>query len=135
MNRFGSASAFGLGLPFLAQVLLEKFGHAMTLRIYGIGIVSSSTRSYFDGNGTSLTGYESTQFVLVGPFLPLLKPRLPSKIMSKEECKFDFSVLKKITFASASISNVFQGLVFFLPGIYLPSTYTPPPSRNTHPSS
>jgi len=43
MIRFGSASVFGLGLPFLAQVLLEKFGHAMTLRIYGVGIVSSST--------------------------------------------------------------------------------------------
>jgi len=39
IRRFASAGAFGLGLPFVVQILLDRYGHAITLRVCGINIV------------------------------------------------------------------------------------------------
>jgi hypothetical protein len=38
--RFGSAGAWGLGLPFIVEQILNRFGYATTLRAFAVGIVS-----------------------------------------------------------------------------------------------
>jgi hypothetical protein len=60
------------------------------------------------------------QFVIVGPTLPLLRSRLPSRTTSAIQDNFNVGVLKKKAFFMVTFSNFFQGLAFFLPGIYLP---------------
>jgi predicted membrane protein len=61
--------------------------------------------------------------------LPLLKPRLPAKIFSSEEIKIDTKVFAQAIFISSTFSNIFQGLGFFLPFIYIPcKTLSPPDS-------
>jgi MFS family permease len=61
------------------------------------------------------------KFILVGPTLLFLKPRLPTTMHHHSEAKLDTSVFVNPLFLSASFSNIFQGLAFFLPFIYLPS--------------
>ncbi|KAH8751427.1 major facilitator superfamily domain-containing protein [Hyaloscypha finlandica] len=65
----------------------------------------------------------STQFILVGPMLPLLQPRVLSLVHTNtpSETSFDTTVFTNPLFYSASLSNIFQGLAFFLPFIYLPT--------------
>jgi MFS family permease len=53
--------------------------------------------------------------------LLFLKPRSTPTMHHSSEAKLDTSVLAKPLFLSASFSNIFQGLAFFLPIIYLPS--------------
>jgi MFS family permease len=60
-------------------------------------------------------------FLLVGPTLLFMKPRLPTSMHHPSEAKLDTSVFANPLFFSASFSNIFQGLAFFLPYIYLPS--------------
>ncbi|PMD60225.1 MFS general substrate transporter [Hyaloscypha bicolor E] len=98
---FGAAGLCGLGLPFAIDKLLHTYGYVMTLRIYAVAI-----------------------FVLVGPALPLLQNRLSPDISCFEETNPDTAIFAKVPFLSMTLSNVFQGLVFFLPGIYLPSYAT-----------
>ncbi|PMD60380.1 MFS general substrate transporter [Hyaloscypha bicolor E] len=97
---FGSAGAFGLALPFVVERLLHSYGYATTVRAFAIGI-----------------------FILVGPMLPLLKPRLLPLVHTNtpSETTLDTTVFTNPLFYSASLSNIFQGLAFFLPFVYLPS--------------
>jgi hypothetical protein len=63
-----------------------------------------------------------SQFVLVGPTLPLLKGRIPpEQIVS---CNVDRRVFTKTIFFTMSFSNLFQGLVFFLPSIFIPCKFS-----------
>jgi hypothetical protein len=39
VSRFGSAGACGLGLPFIVERLLQKYGYATTIRAFALGIV------------------------------------------------------------------------------------------------
>ncbi|KAH6718038.1 major facilitator superfamily domain-containing protein [Leptodontidium sp. MPI-SDFR-AT-0119] len=93
-----AAGTGGLGLPFLLQVLLEKYGYAMTLRIYAVATV-----------------------IIVGPAILLVRSRTRHLPKPPKAEKIDYSVLKKPIFASLSICNFLQGLVFYLPSIFLPS--------------
>ncbi|KAH7370445.1 major facilitator superfamily domain-containing protein [Rhexocercosporidium sp. MPI-PUGE-AT-0058] len=96
--QLSAAGAGGLALPFLLQVLLEKYGYDMTLRIYAVGTV-----------------------IIVGPAILLVRSRTRHMSKPPKAEKIDYSVLKKPIFASLSICNFLQGLVFYLPSIFLPS--------------
>ncbi|KAE9364850.1 MFS general substrate transporter [Stipitochalara longipes BDJ] len=111
---FGSAGTCGLGLPFIIEKLLHNYGHATTLRAFAVGM-----------------------FLLIGPVLPLLQPRLapPNQTPSTT---FNTKVFTNPLFYTASFSNTFQGLAFFLPFLYLPSYATSlglTPTQSTLPLS
>ncbi|KAF4549902.1 MFS-type transporter-like protein 24 [Elsinoe fawcettii] len=96
-------SATGLSgtvLPLLAETLLQRYGHRTTLRIMAV----------------SLT-------ILTGPLIPFLKPRLPSSSHTSSP-KTDWTFLRSPLFHIYSLSNILQGLAYFLPALYLPSTAT-----------
>ncbi|KAL2066173.1 hypothetical protein VTL71DRAFT_2244 [Oculimacula yallundae] len=106
-----AAGASGLGLPFVLQVLLEKFGYAMTLRIYAVATVA-----------------------IVGPAILLVRSRTRHLTEPPKVKKIDYSVLKKPIFFSLSICNFLQGLVFYLPAIFIPSfaaTLSIPPTQRS----
>lgn len=60
------------------------------------------------------------KLVLVGPTLPLVRGRLIRQIDNGIENKINPAVFKTPMFFAVTCSNVLQGLVFFLPNIYLP---------------
>ncbi|KAG8629342.1 hypothetical protein KVT40_003207 [Elsinoe batatas] len=96
-------SATGLSgtvLPLLTETLLNRYGHRTTLRIMAV----------------SLT-------ILTGPLIPFLKPRLPASHHTTSS-KTDWSFLRSPLFHIYSLSNILQGLAYFLPALYLPSTAT-----------
>ncbi|KAJ9635068.1 hypothetical protein H2199_008554 [Coniosporium tulheliwenetii] len=66
---------------------------------------------------------QPVEIVLVGPTLPLLRSRKvkADAVRRPADLQIDFKVLKKPTFLILAFSSLFQGLVFYLPGIYLPS--------------
>lgn len=97
---FAAAGISGTGLPFLMQIALDRFGFANTLRGYALAI-----------------------FGVIGPALPLCKGRLPSKDDEPRQAPH-WRTIKNPLFWLLSFSNLFQGLAFFLPGIYLPSEST-----------
>ena len=87
----------GIAMPFVIELLLKKYGYAITLRAIAIGIV-----------------------VVTGPMLPLLKGRLPASQQSTSQMT-DWSFLRKPLFFLYTISNVFQAMGYFFPSLYLPS--------------
>ncbi|KAH8646907.1 major facilitator superfamily domain-containing protein [Xylariales sp. PMI_506] len=87
----------GICLPFILEWLLSAYGYRTTLRIVAV-----------------------SQFILIGPVLPLLKGRLPpsnNTSMRKSDVKF----LAKPLFYCFAISNLCQGLGYYIPSLYLPS--------------
>jgi len=93
---FAAAGLSGVGLPFLTQWLLERHGYATTLRAFALII-----------------------FVLIGPTLPLCRGRYPPGGVAKWK-RIEFrAVLTSPIFYCFTVSNVFQGLAFYIPGIYL----------------
>lgn len=103
--RFAGTGCSGLVLPFLFEQLLSKYGHRTTLRIWGIVLV-----------------------VLTSPVLYLMKPRLPASATARHPDAMhrpmqwiDWAFVKSRTFHIFAFANFFQGLGYFLPGIYLPS--------------
>lgn len=102
---FAGTGCSGLVLPFLFERLLSKYGHHTTLRIWGIVLV-----------------------VMTSPVLYLMKPRLPVSATTRHPDAvhrpmewIDWSFLKSRSFHVFAFANFFQGLGYFLPGIYLPS--------------
>jgi MFS family permease len=87
----------GVGLPFLLQILLAKFGYQTTLRAVAVA-----------------------QFALVAPILPLIKGRLPDPGNSAMR-RIDFSFLYQPLFYCFALSNLFQGFAYYIPSLYLPS--------------
>lgn len=62
------------------------------------------------------------QVIIVGPAILLIRSRTRHLIKPPKAEKIDYSVLRKPIFASLSICNFLQGLVFYLPSIFLPCT-------------
>lgn len=86
----------GAVTPLSLQALLKKFGHRTTLR--GVAIFL---------------------FVMTGPLIPLLKGR-PGQ-QQNVKLRTDWSFLRSQLFWVYSISNLFMGLGYFFPSLYLPS--------------
>lgn len=96
---FAAAGISGTGLPFLIQIVLNRWGFQLTLRAYAIAIL-----------------------VLIGPTLPLCRGRMRPRKVEGWNIKLDLAMLRDPVFLSLSFSTLLQGLAFFLPGIYLPCT-------------
>ena len=97
---YGGGGISGVVFPFLLEALLSKYGYRTTLRAIAIA-----------------------QFVLVAPFLPLIKGRLPPAHHSQLRM-FDFSFLSQQLFHCFALSNLFQGFGFYIPSLYLPTFAT-----------
>lgn len=97
---YGGGGISGVVFPFLLEALLSRYGHRTTLRVIAVA-----------------------QFVLVAPILPLVKGRLPYAHHSQLRM-FDFSFLSQPLFWCFALSNLFQGLGFYIPSLYLPTFAT-----------
>jgi MFS family permease len=94
---FAAAGISGTGIPFLIEFTLRKYGYAVTLRGTAVAIL-----------------------VLVGPTLPFCRGRIPYTDQVQVSRKVAFrSVFTNPIFYILSISNLFQGLAFYLPGLYI----------------
>ncbi|KXH35049.1 monocarboxylate transporter [Colletotrichum nymphaeae SA-01] len=87
----------GVGLPFLLQVLLSKYGYQTTLRAVAVA-----------------------QFLGVAPILHMIKGRLPPSPHGAMRM-FDVSFLRQPLFYCFALSNLFQGFAYYIPSLYLPS--------------
>ena len=87
----------GVIIPFVMNWGLEKYGFRTMLRAWTITLV-----------------------LLSGPLLLFVKPRLPLS-MSSHTRRFDLRFLRTSTFWVLQAGNIFQGLGFFIPSIYLPT--------------
>lgn len=94
---FAGGGFSGVGFPFLLELLLSKYGHKTTLRAVAVSIAVSTL-----------------------PLLPLLKSRLPVSHGGALR-GLDVSFLKQPLFYFFAFSNLFQGLGYYIPGIYLPT--------------
>ncbi|KAH8883262.1 MFS general substrate transporter [Thozetella sp. PMI_491] len=87
----------GVGLPFLLELLLSKFGYQTTLRAVAVGVA-----------------------VLIAPILPWIKGRLPTSNHIAFRM-MDMSFLSQPLFYCFALSNLFQSFGFYIPSLYLPS--------------
>jgi MFS family permease len=91
------SGASGVGYPFLLEVLLSKYGYQTTLRAVAVAA-----------------------FVLGGPILFMLKPRLPPSHHGALRI-LDFGFAKKPLFWVFAVSNLIQGFGYYIPALYLPT--------------
>lgn len=93
----GASGVSGSVMPFVLQALLAKYGHRITLRAVAVALT-----------------------LLTGPFIPLLKGRLPpSERASIPRIKWTFFL--DPLFWIYSVANLLQGLGYFFPSLYVPS--------------
>jgi MFS family permease len=93
---FASAGISGAGLPLLLEVVLNKYSYVTALRGYAVAI-----------------------FIAIGPTLPFCRGRLPAtKTIARESIDYR-AILTNPIFWALSVSNLFQGLAFYIPGLYL----------------
>ncbi|KAI0465575.1 major facilitator superfamily domain-containing protein [Xylaria cf. heliscus] len=93
----GASGFSGSVIPFVLQALLTKYGYRTTLRAVAVGLT-----------------------LLTGPFIPLLKGRLPPSERTSVP-KINWTFLRSPLFWVYSVSNLLQGLGYFFPSLYLPS--------------
>ncbi|KAI1844421.1 hypothetical protein JX266_009308 [Neoarthrinium moseri] len=96
---FAGGGVSGVGLPFLMEWLLAAYGYRTALRVAAVA-----------------------QAVLLAPFLPLIKGRLPAG--RQEKVPADWRFLRNPQFWILALSNLLQGFVIYIPSIYLPSYAT-----------
>ncbi|KAI0509761.1 major facilitator superfamily domain-containing protein [Xylaria bambusicola] len=93
----GASGVSGSVMPFVLQALLAKYGYRTTLRAVAVALT-----------------------LLTGPFIPLLKGRLPSSERTSTP-KISWAFLQSPLFWVYSLSNLLQGFGYFFPSLYLPS--------------
>jgi MFS family permease len=86
----------GAVMPLIIQALLRRYGHQTTLRAVAVALV-----------------------VLTGPLIPLLRGREGQQHTSN--LRTDWNFLEKPLFWIYMLSNVFMGMGYFFPALYLPS--------------
>ena len=87
----------GVIIPFVMNWGLSRYGFRTMLRAWAITLV-----------------------LLSGPLLLFVKPRVPLALSSHTR-RFDLRFLTTSTFWILEAGNIFQGLGFFIPSIYLPT--------------
>ncbi|KAL8662126.1 MAG: hypothetical protein Q9202_005018 [Teloschistes flavicans] len=87
----------GVVLPLVMQWLLNTYGFRTTLRVWAISL-----------------------FLLTGPLLYFVKPRIPNTPAHFTRAR-DFAFILTSTFGVLQACNIIEALGFFLPTIYLPS--------------
>lgn len=98
---FGAAGAAGIGLPFLFQSLLDRFDYSTTLRFYAFVLICCV--------GTPMV-FCRGRYTYTTPNIKAWK-------------NFDWKIMTKATFGMFWWANLFQGIAFVLPPIYLTSKY------------
>lgn len=93
----GASGVSGSVTPFVLQALLARYGYRTTLRAVAVALT-----------------------LLTGPFIPLLKGRLPPSERASVR-KINWKFLQSPLFWVYSTSNLLQGLGYFFPSLYLPS--------------
>ena len=93
-----STGVTGIGFPFVLQALLSRWGPVITLRAFAV---------FF--------------FIATAPLLPLLRARLPTTLPGNFSTAHYLDLFRQPLFHLYSISNVFQGLGFFFPELFLPT--------------
>ncbi|KAI8799410.1 major facilitator superfamily domain-containing protein [Cladochytrium replicatum] len=94
----------GSVMPFVLRALLEAYGYKTTLRAVAIGLAVST-----------------------GPFIPMLKGRIPvlaTRSAAVEENpvpRMNWVFLRSSLFWVYTVSNLLQGFGYFFPALYLPS--------------
>ncbi|KAJ0357539.1 hypothetical protein COL154_010021 [Colletotrichum chrysophilum] len=94
------AGCSGVGLPFLLEWLLAKYGYQTTLRAMAV-----------------------VQFATIFPVIPLLKGRLPVSRQGTLR-KDDFTFFKKPLFYCFALVNLLEALGYYIPSLYLPTYAT-----------
>lgn len=93
----GASGVSGSFMPFVLQALLAKYGYRTTLRAMAVGLA-----------------------LLTGPFIPLLKGRLPPSERATIP-RINWTFFRSPLFWIYSVSNLLQGFGYFYPSLYLPS--------------
>ncbi|KAI1427776.1 major facilitator superfamily domain-containing protein [Xylaria sp. FL1777] len=93
----GASGVSGSVMPFVLQALLAQYGYKTTLRAVAVALV-----------------------FLTGPFIPLLKGRLPPPERANIP-KMNWTFFQNSLFWVYSVANLLQGLGYFFPSLYLPS--------------
>jgi hypothetical protein len=88
----------GAAMPFAVEKLLQTYGYPTTLRAVAVGL-----------------------FVITGPLIPLLKPRLPETTGASASARTDWTFLRSGLFWTYSLSNFAMGMGYFFPALYMPS--------------
>lgn len=96
----GASGVSGSVMPFILQALLAKYGYRTTLRAVAVALT-----------------------LITGPFIPLLKGRLPPSERATIP-KINWSFFRSPLFWMYSVSNLLQGFGYFFPSLYLPSYAT-----------
>lgn len=94
---FAGGGVSGVGLPFLFEWLLGRWGFRGALRIFVV-----------------------VQLILVVPVLPLLRGRLPVSTRATVR-PVDLTFLKNPVFWILTVSNLSQSLAYYIPPLYLPT--------------
>ncbi|KAL8627222.1 hypothetical protein Q9189_007072 [Teloschistes chrysophthalmus] len=93
-----AAGASGIAMPFIIQLLLDKYGYKSTLRAVAVAMV-----------------------VLTGPLIPMIRGRLPPAMQAgAPPTRTDWSFVRKPLFVVYCAANAAQGLGFFFPSLFLP---------------
>jgi MFS family permease len=94
---FGAAGLSGTGLPYLTEFLLRQLGYPNTLRLFALSML-----------------------VVVGPTLPFCRGRLPPSDLKDTTARIAWKpTFKNPVFYVLSVSNLFQGLSYYLPFFYV----------------
>lgn len=93
----GASGVSGSIMPFVVQTLLAKYGYRTTLRAMAVALT-----------------------LLTGPFIPLLKGRLPPSGRASIP-KTNWTFFRSPLFWVYWIANLLQGFGYFFPSLYLPS--------------
>ncbi|KAI9892944.1 MAG: hypothetical protein M1814_000828 [Vezdaea aestivalis] len=72
------------------------------------------------GFRTMVRSYAVALFILAGPLLYYVKPRIPPAMASHSR-RVDLGFLKSPTFLVFQTGNIIEGLGYFMPSIYLPT--------------
>lgn len=91
-----ASGASGAVMPLILQALLRQYGHQTTLRAVAVALA-----------------------VLTGPLISLLRGRLGQQHVTS--LRTDWSFLRVPLFWIYSTSNVFMGMGYFFPSLFLPS--------------
>lgn len=97
---YAGGGVSGAGFPFVLEYLLSKTGYKTTLRVMAI-----------------------VQFSALLPGILLLRPRLPASHNAALR-RIDLRFFKKPLFWVFMMSNIFQGLGYYIPSLYLPTFAT-----------
>ncbi|KAI1298350.1 major facilitator superfamily domain-containing protein [Xylaria venustula] len=93
----GASGVSGSVIPFVLQAILARYGYKTTLRAVAVALT-----------------------LLTGPFIPLLKGRLPPSERTSVP-KMNLAFFRSPLFWVYSVSNLLQGFGYFFPSLYLPS--------------